>query len=457
MSPTSNQRVLLPHSEHKRIPHANKIGKAPADREIRVSVILRRARPLDLASLNGRQLSREEYAASYGASQEDFDSVREFAESHGLRVDDSKSSLLRRRVELQGTVAAFEKAFGVELNDFQATHAKHKGALFHAFTGQITVSSAMLPAVEAVLGLDNRPIATPKIMRRAQATNTNGTFTPPQVAQVYNFPAAPTGTAAGAGQTIGIIELGGGYNPADIANYFSQTIGIPAPSVTAVTLDGGSNSPTTPDSADGEVLLDIEVAGAVAPGANIAVYFTSNTDQGFQDAISTAIHDTENNPSVISISWGGPESTWAQTAINSMDSTCQSAAALGSALRSPPATMARPMGRPATTWIFPLPARTSLPAGAPLSRQQTACANLKLCGTISLRAGARPAAASAPCLHCLAGRQTRLYRRPAPVQAAAACPTFLETPHPKPATRPWWMERSRSWAAPAPLPRSGRA
>jgi kumamolisin len=77
------------------------------------------------------------------------------------------------------------------------------------------------------------------------------------------------------------------------------------------------------------VLLDIEVAGSVAPAANIVVYFTTNTDQGFQDAISTAIHDTTHNPSVISISWGGPESTWSQTAINSMDSTCQSAAALG--------------------------------------------------------------------------------------------------------------------------------
>jgi len=96
-----------------------------------------------------------------------------------------------------------------------------------------------------------------------------------------------------------------------------------------VILDGGANDPTNANSADAEVLLDIEVAGSVAPGANIVVYFTTNTDQGFQDAISTAIHDTTNNPSVISISWGGPESTWSQTAINSMDTTCQSAAALG--------------------------------------------------------------------------------------------------------------------------------
>jgi kumamolisin len=156
------------------------------------------------------------------------------------------------------------------------------------------------------------------------AAASSGTFTPPQVAQVYNFPTAGNG----AGQTIGIIELGGGYNPADITSYF-KSLGITAPTVTDVLLDGGTNAPTTPDSADGEVLLDIEVAGGVAPGAKIVVYFTTNTDQGFQDAISTAIHDTTNNPSVISISWGGPESSWTQTAINSMDSTCAGAAALG--------------------------------------------------------------------------------------------------------------------------------
>jgi kumamolisin len=59
------------------------------------------------------------------------------------------------------------------------------------------------------------------------------------------------------------------------------------------------------------------------------VYFTPNTDQGFIDAISTAVHDTTNKPSVISISWGGPESTWTQQSMTALDAACQSAAALG--------------------------------------------------------------------------------------------------------------------------------
>jgi kumamolisin len=144
------------------------------------------------------------------------------------------------------------------------------------------------------------------------------------VAVLYDFPPGATG----AGQTIGIIELGGGFNATDLKNYFSA-IDVDEPSITSVSVDNAENSPTTPDSADGEVLLDIEVAGSVAPGAKIVVYFAPNTDAGFLDALTTAIHDTANAPSVISISWGGPESTWTAQAMTAFDSAAQDAAALG--------------------------------------------------------------------------------------------------------------------------------
>ncbi len=97
----------------------------------------------------------------------------------------------------------------------------------------------------------------------------------------------------------------------------------------AVPVDGGKNAPTNPNGADSEVMLDIEVAAGIAPAAKIAVYFTPNTDQGFLDALTTAVHDTTNHPSVISISWGGPESSWTQQAMTAFDDACQSAAALG--------------------------------------------------------------------------------------------------------------------------------
>jgi kumamolisin len=65
------------------------------------------------------------------------------------------------------------------------------------------------------------------------------------------------------------------------------------------------------------------------PAAKIAVYFAPNTDAGFLDAITTAIHDTTNTPSVLSISWGGPESSWTAQAMTAMDDAFQSAATMG--------------------------------------------------------------------------------------------------------------------------------
>jgi kumamolisin len=94
-------------------------------------------------------------------------------------------------------------------------------------------------------------------------------------------------------------------------------------------VEGGTNSPGDPNGADGEVMLDIEVAGAVAAGARIVVYFAPNTDQGFVDAIAQAVHDTKYKPSVISISWGSAETNWTAQAMTALDAACQSAAALG--------------------------------------------------------------------------------------------------------------------------------
>ena len=144
---------------------------------------------------------------------------------------------------------------------------------------------------------------------------------------MYDFQAGAN--LNGSGQCIALIELDGGYKNQDLQTYFQQ-LNIPLPKVTSASVDHGRNHPAgTPDSADGEVDLDIEVAGAIAPGAHIVVYFAPNTDRGFLDAITKAIHDTTNNPSVISISWGSAEVNWTGQAMQAMDQAFQAAAALG--------------------------------------------------------------------------------------------------------------------------------
>jgi kumamolisin len=76
-------------------------------------------------------------------------------------------------------------------------------------------------------------------------------------------------------------------------------------------------------------MLDIEVIGSVAPGAAIVVYFAPNTDQGFLDAVSTAVNDTTHKPSVVSISWGGSEDSWTAQARTEMETTLTAGAAAG--------------------------------------------------------------------------------------------------------------------------------
>jgi kumamolisin len=128
---------------------------------------------------------------------------------------------------------------------------------------------------------------------------------------------------------VALVELGGGFRPADLQTYFAG-LGLRSVAVTAVAVDGAANAPTgSADGPDGEVMLDIEVVGAIAPAARIVAYFAPNTDAGFLDAVTTAIHDTTHAPSVISISWGGAESTWTSQALTAMSSAFEAAAMMG--------------------------------------------------------------------------------------------------------------------------------
>jgi kumamolisin len=237
--------------------------------------------------------------------------VEAFAHSHLLTT--VEADLGRRSVILRGKLSDFEKAFNTTLKSNNT---------FRALTADASVPDDLKDIVVGVFGLDNRPIARP--MFQISHAASPQAFTADQLAKIYGFPSGVTGK----GQCIGIIELGGGFKPADITNYF-KSLGITAPTVKAIAVDDGKNAPTTPDGADGEVMLDIEVAGAVAPGATIAVYFAPNTDQGFLDAITKAIHDTVNKPSVVSISWGSAEVNWTQQALDNFNEAFKTAASLG--------------------------------------------------------------------------------------------------------------------------------
>jgi kumamolisin len=330
---TPKKPLPLAGSERAPMDGAREIGPANPDETVDVTIRLRSrtgkkpivsadayTKPIEKRTI----LSRKEFEQRHGADPESIARVEAFARQHKLTV--KEKSPARRTVILSGTVTAVNEAFGVELKEYDHPTGKYRGR-----TGSIHLPAELQDVVEGVFGLDNRPQAKPHFRRRrglagARADFVNLSYTPPQVAALYDF---PTGVD-GAGECIALIELGGGYKTSDLNSYWSQLKLTETPSVSAVSVGDGSNNPTgDANGPDGEVMLDIEVAGSIAPGAKIVVYFADNTDAGFLNAITTAVHDSTNNPSVVSISWGGPESSWTQQAMTSMDEAFQSASAMG--------------------------------------------------------------------------------------------------------------------------------
>lgn len=258
-----------------------------------VTVVLRPKEAHDWPQ-TGVRLTRDEHLRRHGADEQDLSRLLRHATMYGLEpVTADKRD---RTVVLRGSDSQLHRAFLTEPR-----------------------VSSLDGAVVAVLGLDDRPVAHPYLRPAALGAQA---LTATQVAKAYNYP-----DSTGAGEGIAIIELGGGFDQADLDAYF-RGLGLAAPQVSAIGVSGGKNVPGgDPQGADGEVLLDIEVAGAVAPGAKIGVFFAPNTDAGFLAAINAAIHD--GSFSVISISWGGPESSWSASAMSAYDQAFADAASLG--------------------------------------------------------------------------------------------------------------------------------
>lgn len=320
----NTKKVALKGSERALLTEARAIGATDPHQLIEISMILRHRQPLTTPRLSGKFMSHSEFAEQCGADPKHIDMIREFAEENKLQVLERGDEVLRRTVTLAGTASKMEKAFGIELIDYDHPDGNYRGR-----TGPITIPEELASIVQGVFGLDDRPVAKPHFRNRVnnrrfgdRASNT--AYTPVQVAQLYNFPQDVNGS----GEVIGLIELGGGYRPADIKEYF-QSLGLPTPQVVTSSVDQAKNRATTANSADAEVMLDIEVAGAVAPGASLVVYFAPNTARGFQDALSMAVHDQLRAPRVISISWGGPESGWTQQSMQNFDEVAQEAGLLG--------------------------------------------------------------------------------------------------------------------------------
>lgn len=311
---SSNLTLCGTHRDHPA--GSERVGLPAPDEIIKVTLVLRRRTAASEQHRITKRLTHQSLCELHGADPDDIRAIEMFATESCFTIADINPAA--RSVTISGPLSALADAFGakVELRRIGKRVVRTR-------EGDLHVPECLAERVIAVLGFDQRPVARTYHAVNPKASQPTS-YTPRQVAELYNFP-----TNTGQGQTIALIELGGGFKSADIKRYWKQ-IGTADVAVTAVSVDGAQNGPTgDPNGPDGEVVLDIEVAGGIAPGAKIAVYFATNTDQGFLDAINAAVHDQVRKPSVVSISWGGPESQWTPQSMNAFNAAFHDAALLG--------------------------------------------------------------------------------------------------------------------------------
>jgi kumamolisin len=325
--------VPLNGSKRELLPNSHAAGSVDLSEIVGLTIRVRSVGdPMDLVQLahelgrtpvaERRYLTHAELAERYGAAEADLDEISQFASRHDLVV--VRRSAVERAVVVKGPLRALIAAFHADLGLYHHTTGAYRGR-----KGELAIPRELGDIVTGVFGFDTRRRHRTRHPTGGRAGGTHTGVIATEFAARYRFPTESNGVKLdGAGQTIALIELGGGYRTSDLQAFFSDA-GVAVPNITAVSIGGAVNSPSTADSADAEVMMDIEIAGVIAPGSHLVVYFGSNSDKGFLDALSAAVHDTTRKPGAISISWGAPESATDRQGIQAFHEICAAAASLG--------------------------------------------------------------------------------------------------------------------------------
>jgi kumamolisin len=318
----------LPGSQRRLLPGSKMMGHCNSNERVELTLKLRRKAPLPaLPARPATPMTRKQCAAAYGANDADIAKVKAAMIKFGLEVlGDSQAS---RSVHVAGPIKVLEDVFKVKLFEYSHERGDYRGR-----TGIIHIPMELDGIVIAVYGLDNRRMRR-RIGRarppapRAQLTSTNPNdngYFPELLAEAYGFPPGD-----GAGQVIGIFEFGGGLRRRDLEQ-FCNDVGVSVPTVKVVSVDDTPQNPNDLN-VSGEVMLDVEVIAGACPAATQVVYFGSPQfdEKAWVDILGMAIHDDDNSPFIISISYGLNEDDafWQDGTIEKINETFQEAAMMG--------------------------------------------------------------------------------------------------------------------------------
>jgi subtilase family serine protease len=218
-----------------------------------------------------RFLTPTEFADRFGPTEQEYETLVQFARSAGLTVRGTHPN--RTLLDVSGSVADVQRIFAVHLNVF--SHPTEQ-RFFYAPDAEPSVELGI--PILTISGLDNFTVPKPMNVRTAKGkenprdkpnvgTAPGGSYLGSDFRKAY----VPGTSLTGVNQTVGLLQFDGFY-PQDITAY-EALASLPNVPIQTVLLDGVSGAPSTNVNGVLEVSLDIEMAISMAPGlAQIIVY-----------------------------------------------------------------------------------------------------------------------------------------------------------------------------------------
>lgn len=346
------KKVHLPGSIRKPLNGAEIIRDAPRDKLINVSVYgatrLSTEKLPDPEQFSLKPPGKRKYLSCDHVNEllatdpKHLDLITEYLSKSGLKV--SKQPNCKRSVSATGPVGKFQEAFGTKLCIWRHSSGNYRGR-----TGPLTVPAHLQHVIRGAFGLDNRRVGY-SYLRRLHSPALGRSFAAPQtfratdLARLYSFPS----NTDGSGQTVAVLAFNGaigetgesatgGFSEKILKDYFKSTLKLSFPGISTIVVQGPGNSPNPESGNDvsDEIMLDLTMVGATAPGAKIVVYFSEFTEQGWVNAINRIVQD--HAPTIVSCSYGNPEtslssdpqSIWSNAAIVNANQAFQMAALKG--------------------------------------------------------------------------------------------------------------------------------
>jgi Pro-kumamolisin, activation domain len=270
-----------------------------------------------------------EEVAEFGPAQSDIHTLTDWLQTQGFAVNDVSGDQMT--IDFSGTAGQVRQAFHTEIHDLSVNGQAHIANMSMA-----EIPSALAPAVVGIASLnDFRPMSFRRPVPNYTISDSFQAVVPADLATIYSLNPLFNGSPVikGSGQTIVLLEEGDVYSVSDITT-FRTTFGLPAfgspggPTFTQ-THPGGCTDPGDINGVDGEVELDIEWAGAAAPGASLVMASCADTTSPGVLLAMQHLNSANDSARSWSLSYGFCEAGDGASLNASFSSAYQTAAARG--------------------------------------------------------------------------------------------------------------------------------